>query len=59
MHAICFTCLSTVAEEQALVDERLNTLVGANDLPVAVLVLVIHLPPPGVVVGESGESPEN
>ena len=59
MHVICFTSLSSIAEEQPLVDERLNTLAGANDLPVAVLVLIIHLPPPGVVVRKRGEAPED
>ena len=40
-------------------DERLNALAGADDLSVAVLVLVVHLPPLGVVVGERGEAPED
>ena len=51
--------LAPVAEEQPLMDEGLKVLAGADDLPVAVLVLVVHLPPLGVVVGERGEAPEH
>ena len=40
-------------------DERLNSFASANYLPVAVLVRVIHLPPPGFIVGKRGEAPED